>query len=207
MRAARMPRARRRRPEVDGSVLRWPGAVNRFALFGEVLWVGILVVACSLPLVTLPAALAAGIRHLRRYLVAEASGVGLFLRDVRRALPGGLVVGFASTALAALLAADLLLASSGALPAGELVGAVGVAGLVALGLALVVAAAGWTTDGGWRAALRTLPARIGADAVGSAYLVVAVVLTAVVAWQLAPLVVPGMGCLVFATVAVGERRR
>lgn len=209
--AGRMPRrerdARRRRPEVDGSTLRWPGAANRFALFGEVLWVGILVVVCSLPIVTLPAALAAGIRHLRRFLAAEASGVRLYLADVRRAFAGGAAVVGAAVVASAVLWFDVRLASSGALPGGPVVGAVGVVGLVAVGLALVVAAAGWSPEGGWRRAVRAVPARVAADAAGAAYLVVALGLTAVVTWQLPPLIVPGLGCLVFAVVAIGERRR
>ncbi len=203
----RAPRERRRRPEVDGSVLRWPGATNRFALFGEVLWVGILVVACSLPIVTAPAALAAGIRHLRRFLRAEASGVGLYLLDVRRSLAGGVVVGALAALAAGLLVVDVLLAAGGMLPGGVLVGVVGVVGLLALGLGMLVAAAGWSPETGWRAAVRTLPARLAGDLPGAAYLVAALVLTAVVTWQLVPLLVPGMGCLVFAVVAVGERRR
>lgn len=200
-----MPR-RKARPEIDGSVLRWPGAVNRFALFGEVMWVGILVVACSLPLITAPAAVAAGIRHLRRYLVAEASGAGLFLRDVRRALAGGALVGAATLAVGVLLAWDVLLAASGALPGGPVVGTVGVLGLLAVGVAVLAASAEWSPERGWRAALRAMPAAIAADPVGTAYLAAAVVLTAVVSWQLLPLIVPGTGCLVFAIVAVRERR-
>lgn len=203
----RAPRERRRRPEVDGSVLRWPGAANRFALFGEVLWVGILVVACSLPIITAPAALAAGIRHLRRFLAAEASGVGLFLVDVRRALAGGLVVGGVAVLAALLLVLDVSLAAGGVLPGGPLVGIVGAAGLVALGLALLLAASGWSAETGWRLAVRTVPARLVADVPGAVYLVAALLLTAVVTWQLVPLIVPGVGCLVFAVVAVSERRR
>lgn len=203
----RAPRERRRRPEVDGSVLRWPGAANRFALFGEVLWVGILVVACSLPIITAPAALAAGIRHLRRFLAAEASGVGLFLLDVRRALAGGLVIAAVAVIAALLLVLDVSLATGGALPGGPLVGIVGVAGLVALGLGMLITAAGWSPATGWRSAVRTAPARIAADVPGALYLVAALALTAVVTWQLLPLIVPGVGCLVFAVVAVGERRR
>jgi len=205
--ARRMPRVQKRKPEIDGSILRWPGAVNRFALFGEVMWVGILVVACSLPLVTAPAALAAGIRHLRRHLLAEASGVGLFLGDLRRAIPAGLVVGAVALVVSAVLVWDILMATGGALPGGPLVGAVGIVGLIVVWLAVLVAAAGWSPERGWRVAVRAVPARIGADAVGSTYLVVALVLTAVITWQLLPLLIPGVGCLVFATVAVGERRR
>ncbi|MEV4777141.1 hypothetical protein [Microbacterium sp. LWH12-1.2] len=205
--ARRMPRARTRRPEIDGSQLRWPGAVNRFALFAEVMWVGILVVACSLPIVTMPAALAAGIRHLRRHLRAEASGIGLFLRDLQRALLGGLGVGAIAVAATALLVWDVLLASGGVLPGGPVVGVVGVFGLLFVALATLTAAAGWSPTSGWLAAVRAVPARIGADAMGSAYLAAAIVLTAVVTWQLLPLIVPGVGCLVFAVVAVGERKR
>lgn len=205
--ARRMARARARRPEVDGSTLRWPGAANRFALFGEVMWVGILVAACSLPIVTAPAALAAGIRHLRRYLAAEASGVGLFLRDAARASAGGLVVGAVALVGGALLAWDVLLAFGGRLPGGPVVGAVGAAGLVALAILVLFAGAGWTPERGWRHAVRSAPAAIGADPVGAVYLLAGIVLTVVVSWQLIPLIVPGIGCLVFATVAVGERRR
>ncbi|GAA1961353.1 hypothetical protein GCM10009717_30120 [Agromyces allii] len=204
--AGRRPK-RARRPEVDGSTLRWPGAANRFALFGEVLWVGILVVACSLPIVTLPAALAAGIRHLHRFLAAEASGVRLFLGDVRRGLPGGVAVGAAAVVLAAVLWLDVRLAASGALPGGPVVGAVGALGLVALAVALLLAASAWTPERGWRPALRSVPARFAGDPVGALYLVVALGLAAVVTWQLPPLVVPGVGCLVFAVVATGERER
>lgn len=205
--AGRMRRARTRRPEADGSALRWPGAANRFALFGEVMWVGILVVACSLPIVTLPAALAAGIRHLRRYLAAEASGAGLFLRDAARASIGGSIIGAIAVLGGALLGWDVLLAFGGRLPGGPVVGAVGAAGLVALAILVLLAAAGWTPERGWRHAVRSAPAAVGGDPVGATYLLAGIVLTVVVSWQLIPLIVPGIGCLVFATVAVAERRR
>lgn len=87
----------------DGSVLRWPGAASKFALLGEVLWVGILVAVASLPVVTWPAAFAAGASHLRRFLRGESATVGQFVDDVRRAVPGGVVVGAASLLVALLI--------------------------------------------------------------------------------------------------------
>ena len=60
--------------------MRFPGATGAFALFGEVLLVGLLITVGGILLVTLPAALAAGIRHLRRYLNAEASPQRQFWR-------------------------------------------------------------------------------------------------------------------------------
>ena len=131
----------------------------------------------------------------------------LFFGDVRRALPGGLAVGAAAVVLAAILWFDVQLAASGALPGGAVVGAVGALGLVALALALLLAASAWTPERGWRAALRSVPGRLAGDPAGAVYLVVAVALTSVVTWQLPPLIVPGIGCLVFAVVATGVRER
>ena len=51
------------------------------------LWVGILVAVASLPVVTWPAALAAGASHLRRFLRGESATVRQFVGDVRRAVP------------------------------------------------------------------------------------------------------------------------
>ena len=90
--------------------MRFPGATGAFALFGEVLLVGLLVTVGGILLVTLPAALAAGIRHLRRYLNAEASPQRQFWRDYLKALPGGLVVGVAGLLLVLLLILDIDLA-------------------------------------------------------------------------------------------------
>lgn len=199
-------RGRPARPEPDGSRLRWPGAARRFALFGEVLWTGILVTATGLPILTLPAALVAGRRHLERYLRAEESGVGGFLRDWRRALPGGLVVAAAAVALAVVFAIDVAIAAAGGIPGAPVVLAVGVAGLVAVPVVLLLAVLGWGPDTGWLVAVRGVPRRVRADPAGPGLLVVAVGLTAVAAWQLPPLLVPALGCLVFAAVAVAERR-
>src|SRR3954470_23993863 len=104
-----------RRADLSGSgptleerpAARFPGATAKFALLGEVLLVGLLVTLVSLPLVTLPAALATGIRHLRRYIAAEGSPLAAAWRDLRAAFPGGLVVGMAGLVLVLLLIIDI----------------------------------------------------------------------------------------------------
>ncbi|GAA2261008.1 hypothetical protein GCM10010145_31120 [Streptomyces ruber] len=58
---------------------------ERFALFAECLLTGVWIVVASLPLVTYPAAVAAGARHLRRRTAHEGGGVA----GVRRGLPVG----------------------------------------------------------------------------------------------------------------------
>ncbi len=185
---------------------RYPGAKGAFALFGEVLLTGLLVTVAGLLVVTLPAALVAGIRHLRRYVNAEQSHVSTFWQDWRRALPGGLVVGAAGTAIAVVLALDIVLANSGALPGGGLISIVGWAGLVIGAVALLVAAGAWTPERGWRAAVRSIPSSIASDPIGAVYLAAASVLAGVVTWMLAPLIIAGLGCAAFAVVALPGRR-
>lgn len=185
---------------------RYPGAKGAFALFGEVLLTGLLVAAAGLLVVTLPAALAAGIRHLRRYVNAEQSHVKTFWQDWRRALPGGLVVGVAAVVLAFVLTLDISLANSGALPGGGLISIVGWAGLVAGSVALLVAAGAWTPEGGWRAAVRSIPSSLASDPIAAVYLTAAAVLVGVMTWMLAPLIIAGLGCAAFAVVALPARR-
>ncbi|WP_448809080.1 hypothetical protein [Agromyces bauzanensis] len=186
---------------------RFPGARSAFGLLGEVLLVGILVSVVSLPVITLPAALAAGVRHLRRYLRAEDSALGWFWRDVGASLVGGIGIGAASVVLALVLALDIDLASTGALPGGPVVGVVGWIGLAVLVLVLLTAAGRWAPGLGWLGALREAPRAIRADPVGAAYLLATAVFAGVVTWQLAPLVVPALGCVALAIVAAPERPR
>jgi hypothetical protein len=208
--APRVPRRRRRErravPEVDGSVLRWPGARQKFALFGEVLWVGALMAIVCVPIVTWPAAIAAGSLHLRRFVHAEATPVSEFFRDALRALPGALGVGAVTTVLGALVGVDLALAAGGALPGGALVTAA-VAAVGAAGLTLAVMTAGlWSPGTSWMGLVRIAPRVVRADLSGAAYTVVALALGAVITWQFLPLGIPVLGMLAFALVAIGERR-
>ena len=186
---------------------RFPGARSAFGLLGEVLLVGILVAVVSIPVVTLPAGLAAGVRHLRRFLRAEDSSLEWFWRDVRASILGGIGVGAASVVVALVLVLDIDLASTGMLPGGPVVGVVGWVGLAVLVLMLFTAAGRWTPDSGWLGALRGVPGAVRADPPGAVYLVATAGFAAVVTWQLIPLVIPALGCVALAIVAVPERPR
>ena len=187
--------------------MRFPGATGAFALFGEVLLTGLLITVGGILLVTLPAALAAGIHHLRRYLNAEASPQRQFWRDYLKALPGGLVIGVTGLLLVLVLILDIDLAGSGALPGGLAVAAVGWIGLAAVALTLLAAAGAWTPGAGWRAALRGVPASLSADVAGMLFLLATAVFVCVVTWVLVPLVIPALGCAALAVVAIPARRR
>ena len=187
--------------------LRFPGVTGSFALFGEVLLVGLLITAGGIVLVTLPAALAAGIGHLRRYLNAEASPQRQFWRDFLKALPGGLVAGLVALVLVLLFVLDIDLANSGALPGGAAVAVVGWVGLAVVGVALLAAAGLWTRESGWRSAIRRVPAVVAADPGGVLFLLAAAGLVCVLTWVLVPLMIPALGCAALAVVAIPERRR
>ena len=185
----------------------FPGARSAFGLLGEVLLIGVLIALVSLPVLTLPAALAAGARHLRRFLRAEDSALEWFWRDVRASLIGGVGIGAASAVTAAVLALDIDLAASGMLPGGPVVGLIGWAGLAALVLVLFTAAGRWTPEAGWLGAVCAVPGALRSDPAGAAYLVATAGFAAVVTWQLVPLIVPALGCVALAIVAVPERPR
>ena len=186
---------------------RFPGAAAKFALFGEVLLIGLLVLVVGALVVTLPVALAAGIRHLGRYVAAEDSRLGLFWRDVRAGLVGGAVVGLVALVIAAVLGVDILLARTGMLPGGVVIEAVGWTGLAALAVALLVAAGAWEPSAGWRQAVRDVPAIIRGDVRALAFYVAAVALVVILTWMLPPLLPAALGCAVLAVVAVPHRRR
>lgn len=187
--------------------VRFPGVTGSFALFGEVLLVGLLITVGGILLITLPAALAAGIRHLRRYLNAEASPQARFWRDYLKALPGGLVVGSAALVLVALLMLDIDLANSGALPGGAAVAVIGWVGLAVVAVVILVSAGLWIPENGWRAAVRRVPAAVIADPAGAFLLVAAAGLVCVLTWVLVPLLIPALGCAALAVIATPERRR
>ncbi|WP_022887357.1 hypothetical protein [Glaciibacter superstes] len=186
---------------------RWPGASAKFALFGEVLYTGVLVSVLSVPLVTIPLAAAVGTRHLRRHLRGEESGIGLVGRDLKRGILGSLVIGFIMVAIIAALLVDLALATDGIIPGAALVGVVGWVGLVLVAVALLTAARLWAPETGWLPAIRSCVDVWRQDVAGLGYLLAAVLVVAVFSWQLLPLIVPGIGCLILALLAIPERRR
>lgn len=191
----------------DQPAARFPGAGAKLALFGEVLMVGLLIALVCVPIVTLPAALAAGIRHLRRFIAADDSALRFFWKDVRSGLAGGSLVGGGVLLLVALLLLDIDLARSGFLPGGMVIEVVGWVGLAALALALLAAAAAWSPELGWRGALRAVPRAVAADIPGAAYLIATAIFVVVLTVVLVPLLLPALGMAAFAAVAVPERRR
>jgi len=195
-------------PTLDARpVARFPGAGAKFALLGEVLMIGLLITLVGIVVVTLPIALAAGIRHLRRFVAAEDSRLSFFWRDVRAGLASGALVGLATAAIAVALLIDIDLARSGFLPGGAVVEIVGWAGLGALAVALLAAAGAWTPEAGWKAAIRGIPVDVSRDPIGALYFLSAAVFVVVLTWALPPLLPAAIGCAALAVVAVPQRRR
>ena len=95
--------------------------VNRFALFSETLLAGLLVLVLSIPLVTIPAAYAAGIAHLERHLSGRDDSIRALWGTFRSALPGSWRVGITTAAAAVVIVLNLLLATVGQLPGSSVV--------------------------------------------------------------------------------------
>jgi len=184
----------------------WPGAKQKFALFGEVLLTGIIVVLVSIPIVTIPLAVAVGQRHLMRFLRADGSQLSLVAGDVREGFIGGVGIGCAWLAATGILLMDLLLVASGALPGGVAVGALAVVLLAGLTVLMLWVAASWTPVLGWRGAVRGGFASLRTDVVGSAYLLVGAALVVLFTWMLPPLIIPALGCVCFAVAVISTRR-
>jgi hypothetical protein len=178
---------------------------GRFALFGEVLLTGVVVAVLAVPVLTLPAALVAGIRHLRRFTNEESSALAAAWRDARDALWGGIGVAVVAVmgAAAGLLAIGL--AGADRTVVGAIMSVVGYLGLGVVGTAVLAAAGAWTREHGWLGALRSLRDRLDADPAGAVYLFVAVGLAGVLTWQFLLLLVPCLGLVCFAVVAVQSR--
>ncbi|MFE4373052.1 hypothetical protein ACFRMN_33405 [Streptomyces sp. NPDC056835] len=179
----------------------------RFALFADMLAVGLFTTVASLPLVTAPAALAAGSRVLRDRARTERTATAGRYRDALRAhgVARTLTAGAVALALGALFLLDLALAGAG-LPGAA---AVSVA-LAAVGAgALVVgvrAAAHPAARRSWPAAVRGAARRSAADPAGSVLIAVALVLCVAIVWALPPLALLAPGPLALAAVSVELRR-
>jgi hypothetical protein len=179
---------------------------ERFALFAECLLTGVWIAVASLPLVTYPAAFAAGARHLRRRTAHEGGGWREFAADFGAAARRSWIVGLAGWAAAAAVWVDVQAVRAG-LPGGPLVGAVGVFALIGAAVAGLRAAAAWTPGASWRALLAAAGRRTVLDPAGSFLLVGGAALVLCSAWFVAPLAVPVLGAVAAAAVAVEERDR
>ncbi|WP_077797728.1 hypothetical protein [Streptomyces sp. JHA26] len=183
-----------------------PRLAERFALFAECLLTGVWIAVASLPLVTCPAAFAAGARHLGRCLAHERGGLREFTADFRSALRRGWLVGIAGWAALAAVWVDVQAVRHG-LPGGPLVGAVGVLVLIGAAVAGLRAAAAWRPGASWRSLLAGAGRRTVLDPAGSFLIVGGLALVVCSAWFSAPLAVAVLGTVAAAAVAVEERYR
>ncbi|WP_405917599.1 hypothetical protein [Streptomyces sp. NBC_00728] len=208
-RAAAVPPARRPRGAQAAKSRRAPREsvlAERFAVFAECLLTGVWIAVASLPLVTVPAAFAAGTRHLRRRTAHEGGGWREFTADFRAAVRGGWLVGTAGWAGAAAVWVDVQAVRAG-IPGGPLVGAVGLFALIGGAVAGLRAAAVWEPGAAWRELLADAGRRTVLDPAGSFLLIGGLVVVACSALLVAPLAVPVLGAVAAAAVAVEERRR
>ncbi|MGC9437086.1 hypothetical protein [Streptomyces sp. WG5] len=177
-----------------------------FALFAECLLTGVWIAVASLPLVTYPAAFAAGARHLGRRLAHERGGWREFTADFLVAVRRGWLVGLAGWAALAAVWVDVQAVRSG-LPGGPFVGAVGVSALIGAAVAGLRAAAAWRPGASWRSLLAQAGRRTVLDPAGSFLIVGGLAVVVCSAWFSAPLAVAVLGAVAAAAVAVEERYR
>ncbi|WP_051871544.1 hypothetical protein [Streptomyces sclerotialus] len=177
---------------------------ERFGLFAEMLLTGVWIGLAAVPLVTYPAAFAAGARHLRRYTSHQPSGFRQFAADARAAARKGWVVGAGGWSACWLIRLDLEAVRNG-LPGGPLVGVAGVLALCGAAVTGLRAAAAWEPGASWRVLLTAAGRRTVLDPAGSFLLVCGMAVVAVSAWFSPPLAVPVLGALAAAALAVEER--
>lgn len=190
-----------RRGESDAA-----GALSPFQLFGEAMLTGILVAVASVPIVTLPVALAAGSRHLTAFIRGDASPWATFWREIRAGLAGSAGLGLGLVALSLVFVANTALARTGALPGGVAIAWITGSVTVAFATAIALAGTAWDPETGWIPALRAVPTLAGADPLGTVLFVVSIVLVVFLTMVLVPLIVPLLGCLALAMVAIPMRR-
>jgi hypothetical protein len=186
--------------------------VNRFALFSETLLAGVLVLVLSIPLVTIPAAYAAGIAHLERHLSGRDDSLRALWDTFRSALPGSWKIGITTAAAAVMIVLNLLLAWVGQLPGREVVLPATLVLAAAAAVLLLRTAAAWADVAGspapgiaWTAAIEAAKTISLRDWTGSLLLAAALFAGVVFVWMLAALFVVVPGTLILASAAVKMR--
>jgi hypothetical protein len=190
-----------------------PVPVNRFALFSETLLAGVLVLVLSLPLVTIPAAYAAGITHLERHLSGRDDSVRGLWNIFRTALRGSWKIGITTAAAVVVIVLNLMLAWVGQLPGREVVLPATVILAAAAAILLLRTAAAWSDFSGSaadgretrRSALAAGQALSVKDWTGSLLLASALFAAVVFVWMLVALFVVVPGTLILAAAAVKLR--
>ncbi|MGA8790434.1 MAG: Poxvirus protein I5 [Paenarthrobacter sp.] len=196
--------------------------VNRFALFAETILAGVIVLLLSVPLVTAPAAYAAGVAHLERHLSGRDDSLRSLWGNFRRALPGSWKFGITTAAAAVVIVLNLLLALVGQLP-GRAVILPATLILAAAGAVLLLRTAAnwsggvnWDGDAGqqpvevpgpqrWAAAYASAKNDSVRDWSGSLLLLAALFMAVVFVWMLQALFVIVPGTLVLAAAAIKIR--
>ena len=196
--------------------------VNRFALFAETILAGVIVLLLSVPLVTAPAAYAAGVAHLERHLSGRDDSLRSLWGNFRRALPGSWKLGITTTVAAVVIVLNLLLALVGQLPGRAMILPATLILAAAGAILLLRTAANWsgsvTWDGDadhqpaevpgperWAAAYSQAKADSVRDWTGSLLLLAALFMTVVFVWMLQALFVIVPGTLVLAAAAIKIR--
>ena len=182
-----------------------PIPVNRFALFAEALLTGALVLVLSLPLVTIPAAYAAGISHLERHLSGRDDSVRALWGTFRSALPGSWKLGTTTAVGAVVVVLNLLLATVGQLPGRTVVLPATLVLATAASVFLLRTAAAWSTQHDWRLSVAEAKVVSLRDFSGSLLLVAALFMCVVFVWMLVALFMVVPGALVLAAAAVKIR--
>ncbi len=179
--------------------------MRRFALFAECLTAGLLTILAALPVVTLLAALAAGCAHIRAHVDGESTALKSYVERLRTAYAGSWKLSLGVAAGFAVLGADALILRAG-VPGGGAVAAACLAATAMLAVLTLRAAAAWSPERSWMPTVRAAARRSAVeDPGGSLLMVLAVGLLALITWQLPPLVVPMLGCVLMAAVAVDRR--
>jgi hypothetical protein len=197
--------------------------VNRFALFSETLLAGVLVLVLSIPLVTIPAAYAAGIAHLERHLSGRDDSLRALWGTFRSALRGSWKLGITTAAAAVVIVLNLLLIMVGQLPGQAVVLPATLVVAVAAAILLLRTAAAWSDFAGhpadetarpgqaakrssaWPAAIEAAKTLSLRDWTGSLLLAAALLAAVVFVWMLAALFVVVPGTLILASAAVKMR--
>lgn len=177
-----------------------------FALFAECLLTGLWLCIAALPVVTIPAALAASARHVGAFASGEPASLASFWADFRIAWRQSWRIGLAMIAAALVLVANLFVLAQEGVPGRSALAAATFLIAGAGATVLLRAAAAWSPGEQWRGLLRTALEHTREDASGTGILLGGTVVLAVCAWALWLLVVPMSGCLVGAAVAVHRRR-
>ena len=195
--------------------------VNRFALFSETILAGVIVLLLSLPLVTAPAAYAAGVAHLERHLSGRDDAPKTLWRNFRLALPGSWKYGITTAAAAVVIVLNLLLALVGQLPGRALILPTTLVLAAAGAVLLLRTTANWSGAVDWDGDALPMPAVAGKERWSEAYraakedslrdwsgsllLLAAVGMAVVFVWMLQALFVVVPGALVLAAAAVKIR--